>query len=180
MTTMFCALPQHPPLQVGACLISDYDRSWLESVLHEAAAAAGVRLPFCAEIAQGVMLYLERECPLGSVPLSYLFARLREVLAQMGLPRVAQHLRVQTPPVDIDLPQLAGEAPLPLFFYSDLDQRLEQLQRLGLSTYRFSGREQCSRLLGARRRACPTQRRALAELDAFIAARAPRGAAMAS
>ena len=180
MTTMYYALPPHPPLQVGACLVSDYDHSWLEGVLHEAAAAAGVRLPFCEEIARGVMLYLERECPLGSVPLSYLFARLREVLVQMGLPRVAQHLRVQTPPVNIDLPQLAGEAPLPLFFYSDLEQRLEQLRRLGLSTYRFSGREQCSLLLGARHRSCPTQRRALAELDAFIAARAPRGAAMAS
>lgn len=159
-----------PALQSGACLFSGYGQEWVESVLREAAESAGVRLPFLQDIARGVMLYLERECPLGTVPLSYLFMRLRSALSEMGLPRIAEHLRCQTPPVQIDLPQLADEeAGLPLFFYTGLQQRLDGLRRLGLSTYRFTGRRRCSLMLGARRRACPTQRRALAELDAFLA-----------
>ena len=58
-----------PLLQTGYCVVSDYDERWIESVLQEAADAAGVRLPFRAEIARAVLLYLEKLCPLPSVPL---------------------------------------------------------------------------------------------------------------
>ena len=90
------------------------------------------------------------------------------MLEEVGLPLIASHLRNQTPPVEISLDSLAGEAPLPLFFYTELNTRLQDLQRLGLTSYHFSGKKRCSLLLGSRRRACPTQRRALAELDAFL------------
>lgn len=161
-----------PLLQTGHCVISDYGCDWVERVLQDAADAAGVKkLPFRAEIARAVMLYLEQECPLQTVPLEYLFARLREVLRQVGLPLIAANLRCQTPPVDIDLGSLAENSPLPLFFYTELQQRLDGLQRLGLNTYHFSGRKSCSLALGARRRACPAQQRALEELDAFLSSR---------
>lgn len=161
-----------PLLQTGHCVISDYGCDWVERVLQEAADEAGVhKIPFRAEIARAVMLYLEKECPLPTVPLEYLFARLREVLHQVGLPLIAEHLRCQTPPVDIDLRELAESEPLPLFFYTELQQRLDGLQRLGLNTYHFSGRKPCSLALGSRRRSCPTQKRALEELDAFLTAR---------
>lgn len=157
-----------PLLQTGHCVISDYGAEWMEGVLLEAAEAAGTTLPFSAEVARAVMLYLEHECPLHAVPLEYLFARIRKMLEQVGLPLIAAHLRVQTPPVDIRLDSLAGKEPLPLFFYTELNARLEELRRMGLTTYRFSGKKRCSLLLGSRRRACPAQRAALAELDAFL------------
>lgn len=157
-----------PVLQTGYCVIADYDQEWLEQVLQDAAEAAGVSLPFQAEIAQAIMIYLESLCPLRSVPLEYLFSRIQAMLEEVGLYRIAAHLRKQTPPVDVDLGQLAQEAPLPLFFYTSLRRRMEELQRLGLTTYHFNGKKQCSMLLGRRRRACPTQRRALRELEAFI------------
>ena len=169
---MVAVLNNHPLLQTGHCVISDYGTPWLEQVLQEAADAAGVHhIPFRAEIAQAVMLWLEKECPLRSVPLEYLFARLREVLHKVGLPLIAENLRCQTPPVNIDLRELAEADPLPLFFYTELQHRLDGLQRLGFNTYRFSGRKSCSLALGSRRRACPTQQRALEELDAFLSAR---------
>ena len=34
---------KRPLLQTGHCVISDYDREWLETVLQQAADAAGVR-----------------------------------------------------------------------------------------------------------------------------------------
>ncbi len=162
---------KRPLLQTGHCVISDYDREWLEGVLQQAADSAGVSLPFRAEIARAILLYLEEKCPLHTVPLEYLFQRIASMLRQAGLPRIADHLRVQTPPVVIDLHEMATQSPLPLFFYNELEQHLEHLRRLGLTTYEFAGAESCSKLLGDRQRACPTQRRMLDELNAFLSSR---------
>ena len=159
---------KRPLLQTGHCVISDYNRDWLEDVLQQAADAAGVRLPFRVEIARAILLYLEESCPLHAVPLEYLFQRIKSMLCQAGLPRIAEHLRPQTPPVVIDLHEMAEKSPLPLFFFNELEQHLEQLRRLGLTTYEFAGVETCSKLLGDRQRICPTQQRMLDELNAFL------------
>ena len=157
-----------PVLQTGHCVISDYDREWLSNLLQEAAEAAGTTLPLKDEIAAGILLYLETECPLRAVPLDYLFDRMRRLLEQIGLPLIAANLRKQTPPVDIELDALAEETPLPLFFYTELKRRMDNLRSIGLDTYHFSGKKECSLALGDRQRVCPTQRRALEELDAFL------------
>ena len=157
-----------PLLQTGHCVISDYDAGWLESVLQQAADSAGVKLPFREEIARAILLYLEEKCPLHAVPLDYLFQRIARMLRQAGLPLIADHLRLQTPPVVIDLRAMAEQSPLPLFFYNELEQHLAQLRRMGLTTYEFAGIESCSKLLGDRQRLCPTQRRMLDELNAFL------------
>ncbi len=154
-----------PLLQTGHCVISDYDEQWIASLLQDAAAEAGATLPFCHEIAAGIIGYLENSCPMHAVPLEFLFERMRRLLHQIGLPLIASHLKTQTPPVDIELDTLAGETPLPLFFYAELHRRMDSLRRLGLTTYHFSGKQACSLTLGGRRRACPAQRAALQELN---------------
>ena len=162
---------KRPLLQTSHCVISDYDAAWLEDVLQQASNSAGVNLPFRGEIARAILIYLEEKCPLHAVPLDYLFQRIARMLRQAGLPLIADHLRLQTPPVVINLQELAEKSPLPLFFYNALEQHLEHLRRLGLTTYEFAGAESCSKLLGDRRRACPTQRRMLDELNAFLSSR---------
>ncbi len=157
-----------PLLQNGYCVFSDYDLAWLVNVLQEAADAAGTSLPFKEEIAAGVLQYLETNCPLHAVPLDYLFDRMRGLLNQIGLPLIATHLRKQTPPIDIELDALAAESPLPLFFYTELRRRMDALRSKGLTSYHFSGKERCSFALGDRRRSCPTQKKALEELNAFL------------
>ncbi len=159
---------KRPLLQTGHCVISDYDAAWLEDVLQQAADSAGVKLPFREEIARAILIYLEEKCPLHAVPLDYLFQRIARMLRQAGLPLIADHLRLQTPPVIVNLEEIAEKSPLPLFFYNELEQHLAQLRRLGLTTYEFAGAESCSKLLGDRRRSCPTQRRMLDELNAFL------------
>lgn len=163
-----------PLLQNGYCVFSDYDLAWLVNVLQEAADSAGTRLPYKEEIAAGVLQYLETSCPLHAVPLDYLFERMRNLLNRIGLPLIATHLRRQPPPVDIELDSLAAESPLPLFFYTELRRRIDNLRSKGLTSYHFSGKERCSFALGDRRRACPTQRLALAELNAFLQSSADR------
>lgn len=157
-----------PLLQSGYCVFSDYDLAWLVNVLHEAAISAGTTLPYKEEIAAGVLQYLENNCPLHAVPLDYLFDRMRSLLNQIGLPLIATHLRKQTPPIDIELDALADEAPLPLFFYTELRRRMDKLKDKGLTNYHFSGLTRCSFDLASRRRTCPTQQRALAELNAYL------------
>lgn len=158
-----------PLLQSGYCVFSDYDLAWLVNVLQEAATAAGTTLPYKEEIAASVLQYLESHCPLHAVPLDYLFDRMRSLLNQIGLPLIAAHLRRQTPPIDIELDTLADESPLPLFFYTELRRRMDNLRTKGLTNYHFSGKERCSFDLSDRRRSCPTQQRALAELNAYLA-----------
>lgn len=157
-----------PLLQTGYCVISDYGPQWIANLLQEAADTAGVPLPFRNEIADGILRYLEGSCPLHAIPLEFLFDRIKRLLNDIGLPLIAEHIRKQTPPVDIELDELAGEAPLPLFFYTELRRRMDSLKRMGLTTYRFSGKKACSLMLGARRRACPAQRAALQELNQFL------------
>lgn len=157
-----------PLLQTGYCVISDYGVEWVEHVLQNAADRAGVKLPFRDEIARAILLYLEQECPLRAVPLEYLFERVRRMLYEVGLPLIARNLQMQTPAVDIELDALAGQQDLPLFFYTELGRKLAELRELGLNSYTFSGKKECSLLLVSRRRACPTQQRALEELDAFL------------
>ena len=169
---MIAAEYSRPMIQTGQCVVADYDLQWIESVLQEAAQEAGVRLPFRREVAAGVLLYLEQRCPLKALPLEYLFARMRRLLREIGLPLIAEHLHEQMPPVDIELDALAGESPLPLFFYTELKQRMDSLRELGLTAYRFSGAHRCSLLLGKRRRSCPAQRTALHELQSFLATQA--------
>ena len=135
-----------------------------------AAEAAGTKLPLRDEIATGILMYLEENCPLHAVPLDYLFDRMRRLLEQIGLPLIAANLRKQTPPVDIELDALAEETPLPLFFYTELRRRMDNLRQIGLNTYHFSGKKECSLALGDRRRVCPAQKLALKELDAFLQA----------
>lgn len=158
-----------PLLQSGRCIVADYDTAWLERVLKESAREAGTWLPCAHEVAEGILFYLEERCPLRTLPVEFLFARIRGLLREIGLPLVADHLHTQLPPVDIELDRLAGENPLPLFFYTRLQERMNVLRELGMTTYRFSGAQKCSLVLGCRRRACPAQRQALKELRLFLA-----------
>lgn len=163
---------RRPLLQAGRCLVTDYDKQWIEHVLRGAAEEAGVRLPYVSDVAAGILMYLEQKCPLRTLPLEYLFARMRHVLREIGLPLIAKHLHPQLPPVDIELDVLADENSLPLFFYANLRRCMDELRRQGMTTYRFSGIRRCSLMLGERRRSCPAQRRALQELKSFIATQA--------
>lgn len=161
-----------PLLQSGPCLVADYDQAWLEDLLREAARKAHSPMPCISEVAEGIIIYLREECPLRSLPLEYFFARIRRLLCEIGLPLIAKHIHEELPPVDIDLDALAGENPLPLFFYTKLREKIEMLREMGMTTYRFTGTQRCSYMLGRRRRSCPTQRRALQELRLFIASQA--------
>ncbi len=115
------------------------------------------------------MSYLDQACPLRSLPLEYLVERVRETLVKLGLPLVAENLQRSTPPVDVCLREIAEEeSSLPLFFYTQLRQKLKQLHQLGVNNYRFHGMQECSRLLSARKRECPTSQRQRKEIESFL------------
>ncbi len=157
-----------PLLQSRACVFSDYDVEWIESVLLDAQNRAGVYLACLRELASGIIMYIEQSCELRVLPLDYLFTRMREVLAEMGLPLIAQNIQNQTPPIELSLRAVAEKSPLPLFFYSELQRQLGDLKRKGLHHYRFVDINHCALTLSARSRQCPTTRRMREELEAFL------------
>lgn len=163
------ALKNHRPvLQSGHCVFSDYDRDWFDGILQEAADRAGVPLPFREEIVNAIMLYLETACPLNSLPIDYLFRRIRLMLANVGLTPLARHLREQTPPVEIPLDHMASRAPMPLFFFTALKTELDHLKSLGLNTYNFSGKKQCVLAMEGGKRWNRKAQALLEELDSFL------------
>ncbi len=163
------SLQQHQPLlQTGYCVIADYDETWLEQVLEEAAQRAGTRVPFKREMAHAIMLYLKTSVTKPSIPLAQLYQQIERMLRDMGLDLIAQHLRHDTPPVDISLDSIAQQSPIPIFFYTELKRKIDKMKQIGLTRYRFLNKKKCSILLVDRRRACPASKEALIELEAFL------------
>lgn len=157
-----------PVIQNRACIFTDYDESWIASLLQKAADKAGVPLPFKEEIARSVMLYLEKYYPLGTIPLDFLLTRMRSSLHRIGLHRVAAALSKETPPVKISLDTLAHNCPLPLFFYSNLRRKIENLRRAGMLNCTFSGKEECVYALSNGKHRGKTAQKISEELDSFL------------
>lgn len=157
-----------PAIQNRACVFTDYDEKWIASLLQNAADRAGVSLPFKAEIAHSVMLYLEKHYPLGTIPLDFLMERLRSSLQRIGLPRIAAALRKETPPVKIPLDALAHTCPLPLFFYTNLRRKIESLHQSGMLNCSFSGKEECICVLSNGKHGGKAAQRISEELDSFL------------
>lgn len=167
---MFSLNPRLPALQNRACVFSNYNAAWIADLLQEAADRAGVPLPFKKEIAQSVMLFLEEYYPLSSMPLDYLFERMRAMLREVGLHVLADHLERQTPPVEISLADMTAADALPLFFYTGLKRTIDDLREKGLTNCIFSGKKECALTLSRKKRWGKESQRMMRELDGFIEA----------
>lgn len=165
---MYAHKPQLPVLQSRSCVFSDYNEAWIADTLQDAADRAGIPLPFREEITRSVMLYLEEYYPLSSMPLDYLFERMRAMLREVGLARLADHLVARTPAVDISLPELAGHAPLPLQFFPSLKEEVAKWRNIGVNACAFTGRRECALILSGKQRWSARSREMLDELDGFI------------
>lgn len=165
---MFSIKPQLPALQSRSCVFSDYNAAWIAEILQDAADRAGIPLPFKDEITRSVMLYLEEYYPLSAMPLEYLFERMRAMLREVGLSRLADHLAVCTPAVDISLTELASHAPLPLLFFPSLKEEVAKWRDKGVNSCAFTGRRECALILSGKKRWSARSREMLEELDGFI------------
>lgn len=167
---MISRKPQLPVLQSRFCVFADYNAAWIAGLLQDAADRTGIPLPFKKEITQSVMLFLEEYYPLSSMPLDYLFERMRAMLREVGLRALADNLQRQTPPVEISLADMTAAAPLPLFFYTGLKRTIDDLREKGLTNCIFSGKRECALTLSRKKRWSKESQRTMCELDRFIAA----------
>lgn len=165
---MFSHKRQLPVLQSRSCVFSDYNAAWIADTLQDAADCAGIPLPFKDEITRSVMLYLEEYYPLSAMPLDYLFGRMRAMLREVGLVKLADHLAARTPAVDISLPELAANAPLPLQFFPSLKEEVAKWHDIGVNACAFTGRRECALILSGKKRWSIRSREMLEELDGFI------------
>ena len=133
-----------PILQIGKYYIMSYDEQWLSRAFDRAAQSTGSDVaPFKEDLLAGVMSYLEKVCPLQVLPVEDLFSRIRAMLRNVGLVGLAQGLTTVSPPVALDLRELADRCPLPLFFFQALREELLTLRHSGIESCAFSGMREC-------------------------------------
>lgn len=147
---MICLPARLPLIQVGTCEVAHYGPRWIEGSIERAAREAGHETwIFAEDVAQGVIQYLRDLFPGSSIALADLFERIGATLRAIGFHDVAEHLRVEPPPVEISLSEIARRAApgFDLLFFRLLDERIAQLRTDGVSSVRFTGLEASSRIL---------------------------------
>lgn len=162
---MIALIGNRPVLQVGRHQVPDYDTAWLGRALQRAARAADLEsFPFIDEIREGIEEYLESRCALELLPLTALYARLRQMLETIGCASIADKLEPVAPPVTLCLAHAARRAGngFELAFFQQLRSELEELREAGVEEIHFvhlresiqllcgvdDWKPQCDRLLG--------------------------------
>jgi hypothetical protein len=168
---VICLAANRPALQIGRHQVIGYDTAWLSTALKRAAAAAERDdFPFLDEIRDGVVHYLENQCPLRMLPIQQLFARMRRMLERIGCEIIAAKLEPLAPPVTVSLVETAREAGngFELAFFGALRGELEELRGAGAEEVSFTGLRECALILrGAQKwnRSCEVL---LGEITGFI------------
>lgn len=140
---MICFKSKRPILRIGDCLISDYNFGWLADALDAAADELEMELPFRDDLVAAVLTYLEESCPWEVMPIDMLYKRIRSMLQEVGMEKLAAHLPEMSPPVSVNIDEIARRNPLLLFFANDLNHELSTLRSKGLTHYRFTGEREC-------------------------------------
>lgn len=155
------SLPQFTPMiRVGPLRLAPCEESWLRGRLETAAAEAG-RGEFwpTADIARGVIEYLEQHYEGSAIDLTALIGKIRALLVRVGCADIAGLLDPSPPPVPVSLTDLAASAGngFELFFFEMLRQELDLLADHGVRQVQLNGLHACVRLLrraGKWRRDC--------------------------
>lgn len=157
-----------PALLVGAGFITEYGSNWLSEAFEEAAVQAETTLPFKEDLIASILLYLEESCPLDALPIDELYGKIRDMLREVGLDHLADHLPTNPPPYPVSLGDIARRHPLPLFFINQLEQELSDLQDLGLTKYRFTDLKQCVLALQGHKRWTKTSEKLLSYIEFLL------------
>lgn len=170
---MISFIGNRPALQIGHHQVIDYDVAWLDDALRRAAEAADHQdFPFIDEICEGIVQYLETQCPLKLLRLDDLYGRLRKMLVKIGCQPIAEKLEPLAPPVSVSLVRTAMAAGngFELAFFEALRLELAALRGVGAEEVRFTGlRASVLILRGAQHwnKSCETLR---LEIQSFITA----------
>lgn len=133
-----------PILKIGKYYIMSYDEQWLSDAFDKAAKAMGGDVtPFKQDLLAGVMSYLEKVCPLQVLPIEELFEKIRTMLRNVGLSHLACGLITASPPIALNLGEMAARCPMPLFFFHTLKEELTELRHSGVESCAFSGIREC-------------------------------------
>ena len=123
-----------PLLRVGAKEITHYEKKWLEEAIVRAAREAGHdKWWFAEDIAQGMIIYLQKHFPRNIITLQEIFDKIAKTLTTIGFTDIADKLVPTPPPLRISLIDIAREADsgYELSFFNLLDDKLSEVQGLG-------------------------------------------------
>jgi hypothetical protein len=139
---MICIAGKRPVLQVGNHQVVGYDVDWIETALDRASVAADRDdFPFITDIRDGIIHYLEEKCPLRTLPIEDLYARMRRMLERIGCAAIAENLQLLTPPVTLSLASTARKlsSEFELGFFQTLRAEVDSLHQLGTEEVHFTG-----------------------------------------
>ncbi|MGE9267309.1 MAG: hypothetical protein ACQKBY_04365 [Verrucomicrobiales bacterium] len=160
-----------PVLQIGRYQVAGYDTDWIETALRLAAERSERGdCPFLAELREGIEHYLEHRCSLSLLKLEELYARMRQMLEEVGCPALAENLPVVAPPLKISLVPTAEAAGsgYELLFFKLLRDDLEDLQAHGVSEIEIEDLRQCVLILRGRQKFTAPCSRLARDIEAFL------------
>ena len=170
---MISFIGNRPAIQIGTHQVLDYDTAWLEeAILRAARAADHGEFLLIDEVKSGVELYLEHKCALRLLQLEDLFARIKQMLVEIGCEMIAEKLKPLAPPVTISLTNAAESAAngFELMFFETLRAELCGLHRAGAENIHFTGLRESALILSGKKKWDRNCDRILTEIEEFLKA----------
>jgi len=101
---MICLASRLPILQVGAYQISNYNTDWLLRALRDGLEMAEIPNPEVAQdVYEGVLYYLENDCPWKPLPIEKLYQKVASLLEKVGLGSARDCLPMYSPEIRISV-----------------------------------------------------------------------------
>ncbi len=168
---MICFIDNKPILLIGRHQLVGYDTEWLRHALEKAAHKADFpEFPMLEYVLEAIEMYLETDCPLGSLSIESLYEKIRTMLNKAGCPSIANHLSLESPLLKISLKEIASEVgeTYELGFFEALVQELKDFERLGVSNISFIHSREAVQLLTASKRWNKRCRSLFSELENYL------------
>jgi hypothetical protein len=129
------SLPSRLPLLcVGEEHVPNYEAAWIEDCLRRAAADAGHEAWWpAADVARGIVHFLRERFQQNIITLQDLFQRIDRTLKTIGYPEIAEVMQVESPPLTIDLLEIAQRSEssgLELLFFHQLREEITRRMKV--------------------------------------------------
>ncbi len=161
-----------PFLRIGREIeMVEYDGEWLNSIIAEAALRAGHRNWWMAEdVARSVILYLAHRFDDNVITLEELRKKVGVALRALGFPEIDQELRMDPPPRQLSLVEVAHRASggYELMFFHLLEEELGFLATAGVAKVRIVGLRDAARVVCSSRRWSRKCEELAAEVREFV------------
>jgi len=131
---MICFTSKLPILQVGSQQIRGYDTDWLHRAIMDGLNNAEIKdVKIAHDIYQGVLYYLQNDCPWSLLKIEDLYQKVQNLLSKVGLDNVRNHLPLYCPEIRISVAEVLTniDCPMEIALIKSLHDEISNLQQYG-------------------------------------------------